>query len=41
MLKTRFFLNPVTVVDILQLVANVKPKNSMGHDEIDMCLIKK
>ena len=35
------FLNPVTEVEILQLVANVKPKKSKGHDELDMCLIKK
>ena len=34
-------MNPVTGVDILQLVANVKPKKSKGHDELDMCLIKK
>ena len=34
-------MNPVTDVDILQLVAKVKPKKSKGHDELDMCLIKK
>ena len=34
-------MNPVTEVDILQLVAKVKPKKSKGHDELDMCLIKK
>ena len=39
--KNSLFLNPVTEVDILQLVANVKPKKSKGHDELDMCLIKK
>ena len=43
MLKTRCsgILNTVTEVDILQLVVNVKPKNLKGHDELDMCLIKK
>ena len=35
------FLNPVTDVEILQLVAKVKPKKSKGHDELDMCLILK
>ena len=39
--KNSLFLNPVTDVDILQLVAKVKPKKSKGHDELDMCLIKK
>ena len=39
--KNSLVLNPVTEVDILQLVANVKPKKSKGHDELDMCLIKK
>ena len=39
--KNSFFLTPVTEVDILQLVARVKPKKSKGHDELDMCLIKK
>ena len=39
--KNALFLNPVTKVDILQLVANVKPKKSKGHDELDMCLINK
>ena len=34
-------LNPVTEVDILRLVAQVKLKKSKGHDELDMCLIKK
>ena len=34
-------MNPVTEVEILQLVAKVKPKKSIGHDELDMCLIKK
>ena len=37
--KNSLFLNPVTEVDILQLVANVKPKKSKGHDELDMCLV--
>ena len=43
MLKTRCsgILNTVTEVDILQLVVNVKPKKSKGHDALDMCLIKK
>ena len=39
--KNSLFLNPVTVVEILQIVANVKPKKSKGHDELGMCLIKK
>ena len=39
--KNSLFLNPVTEVEILQLVAKVKPKKSKGHDELDMCLIKK
>ena len=39
--KNSLFLNPVTDVDIIQLVAKVKPKKSKGHDELDMCLIKK
>ena len=41
--KNSLFLNPVTDVGlyILQLVAKVKPKKSKGHDELDMCLIKK
>ncbi len=39
--KNSLFLNPVTDVEILQLVAKVKPKKSKGHDELDMCLIKK
>ena len=34
-------MNPVTDVEILQLVAEVKPKKSNGHDELDMCRIKK
>ena len=34
-------MNPVTEVEISQLLAKVKPKNSNGHDELDMCLIKK
>ena len=33
--KNSLFLNPVTVVEILQIVANVKPKKSKGHDELD------
>ena len=39
--KNSLFLNPVTDVEILQLVAKVKPKKSKGHDELDMCLIRK
>ena len=39
--KNSLFLNPVTEVEILQLVAKLKPKKSKGHDELDMCLIKK
>ena len=39
--KNSLFLTPVTEVDILQLVAKVKPKKSKGHDELDICLIKK
>ena len=39
--KNSLFLTLVTEVDILQLVAKVKPKKSKGHDELDMCLIKK
>ena len=35
------FLNPITGVDILRLVAQVKPKMLKGHDELDMCLINK
>ena len=34
-------MNPVTDVEIVQFVAKVKPKKSKGHDELDMCLIKK
>ena len=37
--KNSLFLNPVTDVDILQLVAKVKPKKSKGHDELDMCYL--
>ena len=33
-------MNPVTDVEILQLVAKVKPKTSKSHDELDICLIK-
>ena len=39
--KNSLFLNPVTEVEMLQLVAKVKPKKSKVHDELDMCLIKK
>ena len=39
--KNSLFLTPVTEVDILQLVAKVKLKNVKGHDELDMCLLKK
>ena len=35
------FLNQVTEEYILKLVAKVKPKKLKGHDELDMCLIKK
>ena len=35
------FLNQVTQVDMLRLVAQVKLKKSKGHDELDMCVIKK
>ena len=41
MLKNSLFLNPVTEEDIVRLVAQVKPKKSKGHDELDMCLTKK
>ena len=34
--KNSLFLNQVTEVDILQLVAKVKPKKSKGHDELDV-----
>ena len=34
------FLNPVTDGEILALVNNAKSKNSKGHDDIDMCLVK-
>ena len=37
--KNSLFLNPVTEVEMLQLVAKVKPKKSKGHDELDMCLM--
>ena len=37
--KNSLFLNPVTDVDILQLVAKVKPKKSKGHDELDICVL--
>ena len=39
--KNSLFLNPITEMEILQLVAKVKSKKSKGHDELDMCLIKK
>ena len=35
------FLNPVTEDEIVRVVAQLKPKKSKGHDELDMCLIKK
>ena len=34
--KNSLFLNPITEVEILQLVAKVKSKKSKGHDELDM-----
>ena len=39
--KNSLFLNPVTEDEIVRLVAQLKPKKSKGHDELDMCLIKK
>ena len=39
-LSASLYLNPVTQAGILQLVANIKPKKSKGHDELYMCLIK-
>ena len=39
--KNSLFLNPVTEDEIVQVVAQLKPKKSKGHDELDMCLIKK
>ena len=39
--KNSLFLNPVTEDEILRVVAQLKPKKSKGHDELDMCLIKK
>ena len=38
--KNSLFLSPVTEVDILQLVAKVKPNKLKRHDELDMCLRK-
>ena len=34
-------LNPVTEDEIVRVVAQLKPKKSKGHGELDMCLIKK
>ena len=34
------FLNPVTDDEILALVNNAISKNSKGHDDTDMCLVK-
>ena len=39
--KNLLLLNPVTEVEIVQLVAKVNLKKSKGHDELDMCHIKK
>ena len=39
--KHSLFLNPVTEDEIVQVVAQLKPKKSKGHDELDMCIIKK
>ena len=39
--KNSLFLNPVTEDEIVRVVAQLKPKKSKGHDELDMCLIKK
>ena len=39
--KNSLFLNTVTEDEIVRVVAQLKPKKSKGHDELDMCLIKK
>ena len=35
------YIEPVTEEEILQLVNNAKSKTSIGHDGLDMCLVKK
>ena len=35
------YIEPVTEEEIIQLVNNAKSKTSKGHDDLDMCLVKK
>ena len=35
------YMEPVTEEEIIQLVTNAKSKKSKGHDDLDMCLVKK
>ena len=35
------YIEPVSEEEIIQLVNNAKSKTSKGHDDLDMCLVKK
>ena len=35
------YMEPVTEEEIIQLVNNAKSRKSKGHDDLDMCLVKK